>query len=411
MRFRSCLLVGFLLSTGTAAIAQERPRATDGISWTGIRPQLSIGNGNFTMQPVARVDLHAGSYFDQPDSLSDRFSSGANVRRGRLGVRGTILRDVAYNFTWEFAPSTPQDPSRGGRWFEASVAYTGLDWARFQVGAWTLPHTLAYASSSSELLMMERPSITAMATSLASGDTRIAAGGEIHNARWYGSGFLTQGVLSTLHDDNQRGIVSRGAWLALDGTIKLQIGFNAAYQGNPGTNSSRAQRLRDYPELRLNSLRYLDTRSIPANASWALGPELSGMIGKLHYAAEYQSIIIDADTGGRRNFDGWYLQVAYPLIGEPRRRSASNATWRRGRGGDLDFRENWGALELAGGYSTVNLNNGLTRGGRQEIWSAALNRYPTTLAKLTMQYQNGTIGLPGTDRDFQSVSFGMILSF
>lgn len=410
MHFSRVAVFGVVFAANSAAIAQEAARP-DGLSWSGIRPQISLANGNFTAQPVARLDLNAGSYFGQPEGLPNRFSSGSNVRRGRLGVRGTVLKDFAYNLTWEFAPSTPQGASNGGRWFEASIAYTGLDWARFQVGAWTLPHTLAYASSSSELLMLERPSITALATSIASGDTRIAAGGEIHNRRWYGAGFLTQGVLSTLHDDRQRGIVGRGAWLALDGTVKMQIGFNAAYQGNPGPNNSPSQRLRDYPELRLNSFRYLDTRSIPASASWAWGPELSGMIGRLHYAAEYQSVGIDADTGPQRNFDGWYLQVAYPLIGEPRRRSATNATWRRGRGGDLDFREHWGALEAAAGYSTVNLNDRATRGGRQEIWSAALNWYPTSLAKLTVQYQNGTIGLPGTDRDFQSVSFGMILSF
>lgn len=409
MLLRSLTLGALAAMLGTQAHAQSSP-PRDGVSWSGIRPTLRLADGNLTMQPVARIDLHAGSYFGQPDDLGDRFSSGANVRRGRLGLRGAVFEDFAYNFTWELAPSTPQEPSRGGRIFEASLAYKGIDGASFQVGAWTLPHTLAYATSSSELLFIERPSIAAMASSVASGDTRFAAGGEVFGNRFYGSAFVTQGVASTPYDNDQRGVVGRAAWLALDGETKVQLGFNAAYQAEPGSNSSSSQRFRDYPELRLNSFRYVDTRSLPADSSWAYGPELSGLVGKLHYAAEYQIIGLDTPTGPTRSFDGWYINLAYPLLGEPRRRADSNATWRRGRGGNLDFNQNWGALELAGGYSTVDLSDGPVRGGRQSIWSTALNWYPTDQIKVTTQYQNGNLGLPGRDRDFQSVAFAVIFN-
>ncbi|WP_419899988.1 OprO/OprP family phosphate-selective porin [Roseomonas sp. USHLN139] len=409
MIFRT-LAVGALAATlGSQAHAQSTPPA-DGLSWSGIRPTLRLADGNFTMTPVARLDLHAGSYFGQPDGLGDRFSSGANMRRGRLGLRGTAAQDFSYNFTWEFGPSTPQEPPRGGRIFEASIAYKGINGVNLQVGAWTLPHTLAYASSSSELLTIERPSITAMATSVASGDTRFAAGGEVFGKRFYGSAFATQGVASTPYDNDQRGVVGRAAWLALDAETKVQLGFNGAFQADPGSNSGSSQRFRDYPELRLNSFRYIDTRSMAADSSWAYGPELSGMVGKMHYAAEYQIIGIDTPSGPSRSFDGWYLNLAYPLLGEPRRRADNNATWRRGRAADIDFNQNWGALEAVAGYSTVDLSDSPVRGGRQSIWTAALNWYPTQQLKLTTQYQNGSLGLPGRDRDFQSLAFAVVFS-
>ncbi|MFZ6765288.1 OprO/OprP family phosphate-selective porin [Pseudoroseomonas sp. WGS1072] len=405
------LAVGALTVLVCGQTAAQTSASSDSLSWSGIRPHFSLADGNFTLSPVGRLDLHGGSYFGQPDSLPDRFASGVNMRRGRVGLRGTALKDYAYNFTWEFGPSTPQEPPRGGRIFELSLAYKGLEGANFQIGAWTLPHTLAYASSSSEMLFIERPSITAMATSVASGDTRFAAGAEFFNKRVYGSAFATQGVASTPYDNDQRGVVGRFAWLALNGDVKMQVGFNGAYQAQPGSNTSATQRFRDYPELRLNSFRYVDTRSIPADASWAIGPELSGLVGKMYYAAEYQQIGVDALDGTNRSFGGWYVNVSYPLLGEPRRRADSNATWRRGRAHSLDFRgENWGALELAGGYSTVDLNDGPVHGGRQSIWSTALNWYPTDQLKLTAQYQNGSLGLPGPDRDFQSIAFSLIFS-
>lgn len=276
----------------------------DGISWPGIRPQLNLADGNFTITPIARVDLHGAPISTRTD-VSDRFSSGANVRRARVGVRGTILKDISYNFTWELAPSTPAGSSRGGRIFEASMSYTGIRGLRITAGAWTLPHTLAYASSSSEMLMMERPAIAAMAASLASGDTRLAVGAEAFNNRLYGAAFLTQGVLSTLHDDRQRGVVGRVAGLALDGFVKLQLGANFAYQDLLRQQQPRGPAPARLSELRLNSFRYLDTGTIPASSAWAVGPEVSGMIGRMHFAAEYQHIRINANTGGECNFNGW----------------------------------------------------------------------------------------------------------
>ncbi|MBV1800218.1 OprO/OprP family phosphate-selective porin [Siccirubricoccus sp. G192] len=402
---RMAIITAALLIAGQA---NAQPAEQPVFSFQSGRPTLNLADGNLTVRPVLRLDLDGGSFWGQAEPGG--FGSGVNVRRGRLGLQGTFLRDFSYNFTWDFAPSSPQGQSNGGSIFELQAAYEGLKWATFRVGAFTLLHTLEFSGSSFETLFMERASIVTLATSMASGTTRLAAGVEARGERWFASFYLSDGVLSTLHDDRQGGVVGRAAWLALDDTVKLQVGLSGVYQFRPGPNSLESVRLRDYPELRLDPQRFVDTGSIPASAGWSIGPEVSGMVGPLHFAAEYYHVGVDARSGGDRGFDGWYAALAYPLLGEPRRRDAKRGAWAKGRAEDLNpAAGTWGALELAGRYSAIDLNDGLTRGGRQGIWTAALNWYPTSRLRLTAQYMNGRIALDGPDRDFQAV--GMRLAF
>lgn len=410
MNARHTLLATVLAMAGTTAQAQSPPTPPDGLSFSGIRPQLSLDDGNFTIAPYLRAGYDAGSYFQQSDANRNRFSSGDNLRWLRMGLTGTVARDFTYTFLWDLQPSVPQEPVRGGRIYQASVAYTGLDWATFRIGAFTIPFTQLAPQSGFEQIFVERPSIVSMAISVAAGDTRLGAGGEIFNARWYAAAYLTQGVLSTLHDNKEEGVTTRGAWLAADdGFLRMQLGVDASYQGHPGSNANEAQSLADYPELRLNRYRYLATGSIPANDAWTLGGELTGTIGRLYYEAEYHSIGVDAVTGGARHFDGWYANLAYPIFGAPRLRNPRTAMWGLGRVPNIDFRQSWGTLELAAGYSMADLNSGPTQGGRQEIWTAGLNYWPTGYLRGTVEYQNGRIAQPGPDRDFQAVDFRLVL--
>ena len=111
--------------------------------------------------------------------------------------------------------------------------------------------------------------------------------------------------------------------------------------------------------------------------------------------------------GGARRFEGWYVQATHPLLGPGRRRNANTAVWARPdvSGRPLDSAAGrFGALELAGRYSTADLRDGAVRGGRQRIWTAALNWFYRDDLRITAQYENGAIALDGRDRDFQAVA-------
>jgi len=192
-----------------AGASSEQPAPQPMFAMRGGRPVITLADGNFTMQPVLRLDADAGGFWDQPFYPGNRprqlGSEGPgvpdplmNVRRARLGVQGTFLKDFTYNFTWEFAPGPGRqfDPGVNSRIFELQAAYTGFKNTVIRVGGFTLNYTLEFATSSFETLMMERPAIVNIAASLAAGDTRLAQGIETRGENWFLSAYFSQNVLS-----------------------------------------------------------------------------------------------------------------------------------------------------------------------------------------------------------------------
>ena len=396
------LLLAAPAAAQPAAEGGDAAQRGGGLSWRDGRPTLSTPGGGFTLSPVLRLDADIGSFFGQ--NRPEGFRSGVNLRRGRLGVEGEFLGDFEYNFTWDFGGSSPNDYSELE---EASIAWKGLGWATLRAGVFGPQHLAEYASSSFDLLFLERAAVSNVAASLASGSTRVGAGIEAHGPRWAASGYVTSGELTRSNDLRQTGLAGRAAALAVDRDgLQVQLGLNGAYQFRPGTRSNPDEiSLGDYPERRVDSRQFLDTGDIDADAAWAAGPEAIAAIGRLYLQAEYQRIVLDAERGGTRRFDGWYVQGAYVLVGEARSRDAESATWERpGAREPFDpLAGRWGALEVAGRYSAMDLQDGPVRGGVQRIWTGALNWYPTRQLRLAVQYQYGTLALDDGDRRFQAI--------
>ena len=387
------------------------------------RPLITLGNGNLTIAPVLRLDADAGRFWGQPNYpggrpplLGDGERPGVpdplfNVRRARLGLQGTYLKDFTYNFTWEFAPGPGKqfEPQLNSRLFELQTAYTGLGWATVRAGAFTLNYTLEFATSSFESLMMERPAIINIANSLAAGDTRIAQGIEARGARWFAAGYFSQGVASVLNDSGNRGLVGRAVALPVntDG-FKLALGLDMSAQFHPGTSPGENLRLRDYPEFRLEPTRLLDTGSMRnIGGAYDLGGEVSGLLGPVMFAAEYHQITTQGINGqASPNFRGWYANISVPLIGGPRRWDAARAVWTRPRFQDLNTAEPGarGYAEFVARYSYVNLYDTPISGNSQAVTILALNYYPLQRVRFSFEYANGNIRIPGPDRAFQAMA-------
>ncbi|GAA0581472.1 OprO/OprP family phosphate-selective porin [Craurococcus roseus] len=398
-----------LLAAGAGGAAAQRSASPDGFDWRGGEPTLTAFDGGFRLTPVLRLDADAVSFFGQ--DRPGGFRSGANLRRARVGAEGGIGGAFEYSFIWDFGGSDPNDWSSI---YEAQVAYTGLGWGTVRLGAFKLRHLPEFSGSSFDLPFLERAAISNLAASVASGDTRVALGFETRGERWVGSLYVTDGVLSERNDGGQRGVAGRLAVLAVDRPgAQLQLGFNGAWRFE--TDGRGRASFGDYPELRVDSRQFLDTGPLRADAAHAVGPEVNAQLGPLVLEAVWQSLGVDAPAaggGGDRRFEGWYVQGIHPLLGPGRRRDARTGVWARpGVSGEaLDpAAGRFGALEIAGRYSTADLRDGSTRGGRQRVWSAALNWFPRDDLRITAQYANGTIDLNGRDRDFQAV--GLRIAF
>jgi phosphate-selective porin OprO/OprP len=397
---------------GGSPLAVAGPAASsspNGLAWRNDRLTLTLADGDFTLSPLVRLDVDRAMFFDQ--NRPNGFQTSTNARRGRLGVRGTFLQDFEYNVTWEFGGF----PNRRDFLYEAQVAWNGLGWGTVRVGEFTPQHMPEFAGSSYDLPFMERAAISAIVTSLASGDSRNAVGLEARGERWNGSLYFTAGSPAVLQSNRQRGLVGRALVVAIDQPgAQIQIGFDGAAQFDAGTSPGpESIRLRDFPELRGgNANRFLDTGAIPTSSAYAIGPEVAGRIGPLYVEGVYQHVGINVTGGGSRSFEGWYVQAAVPLLGPPRERNRTTGTWVRPKTvGWIDPSSgNRGAIEAAARYSSVDLRDGPTRGGRQRIWTAGVNWYLSPNLKLQAEYENGQIDLDAKNRDFQAFGVRIALS-
>jgi phosphate-selective porin OprO/OprP len=393
-------LAAALLGASSTALAQ------DGFSWRSGAPELSLGDGAVRLTPVLRLDADAGSYWDQ--DTAEGFRSGTNIRRGRVGLEATLPQDFEAAVVWDFGSSRP---GNAGSLYEAQLAWSGLGWGTIRAGAFQPAHMLERAGSSMDLLFMERAAMTNLATSVASGDRRLAVGLEAHGARWTAAGYLTGGDINVPQEWGQRGVAARVTALPLDGAVQAQLGGNVAWQFRPGSKGSYNEAgFGDSPELRVDSREFLDTGTVDADNVWAAGPELAARAGRFYGQAEYQWLFLDTPDG-TRNGEAWYGAVSYTLLGEPRKRDAKAGVWKRPApaNGFNPARGEWGALEVAGRFSSADLRDGPVQGGAQRIWTAGLNWYPAGWMKVMLNYQNGRIELADENRDFQAL--GLRLTF
>ncbi|MXP63325.1 hypothetical protein E0493_08165 [Roseomonas sp. M0104] len=383
--------------------------AQSGLEWPeeGV-PELRLGDGAVQLAPVLRLDLDAGAYGDQ--DRPGGFRSGTNLRRARLGVEASLPHDLEATFIWDFGAASVRDASD---LYEASLAWDGLGWGTVRVGAYKPQHMLEQAGSSFDLLFIERAVISDLAADVATGTGRQAAGLEVRRDRWSMAAYITGGEMSKPQSWGQRGVAGRVTAIPLrqEGML-VQLGANAAYQWRPGQDGAYNEAsLSGYPELRVDSRRFLDTGDVEADSLWAAGPELSGVAGRFFGQAEYQVIGIDTPRGGTRHGEGWYVAASFTLIGAARSHDPETATWKRPSSPEpFDAAAgHWGALEVAGRYSVADLRDGPLQGGVQRIWTAGLNWYPHPMVKVMLNYQDGHLLLTDESRNFKAI--GLRLSY
>ena len=163
----------------------------------------------------------------------------------------------------------------------------------------------------------------------------------------------------------------------------------------------------DRPQLRIDPTQLISTGAI-ANVSGAqvYGIEAAGAYGPLFFQGEYYWFNVDRDaaTGlppfGAPNlkFEGGYAQASFVLTGETHKYNPAAAAY-FGVVPEHPFSlagGGWGAWEIAGRVSTIDLNDQLgtatgIAGGRQTIYTAGLNWYVNRNVRFMFDYLHGNV--------------------
>ncbi|MCK1717963.1 OprO/OprP family phosphate-selective porin [Bradyrhizobium sp. 141] len=427
-----------VVANANAAIPLKGPAPASGVVVTmpNNRPTICTADQANCVAITSRVHWDVGGYDYRPNTAAtvpQKLDSGENVRRARIGVTGKFFNDWNFALVYDFGGSSDgfggtapgSLPGGGVSGVEnAYLSYTGLKpfggKMAIEAGIMDLPYTMDEATSSNDIMFMERASPGVIATNIAAGDFRSAAGTRWYNDQLWIGGYVTGPSTGAIHSassaapagtSEQYGAVARIAGNPISGKdYSVHIGADAQWLIQPPRNliaNTQTVTLSDRPELRLDPTTLISTGAI-ANASGAqvYSVEAAATYGPLIVQGEYFWYNVDrtANTGvplvgaPSLKFQGGYAQAGYVLTGEGRTYNAANAAYNGVKPAhpfSLDG-GGWGAWEIAGRFSTIDLNNQLgtatgIAGGRQTVYTAALNWYVNGNVRFMLDYLHGTV--------------------
>jgi len=357
--------------------------------------------------PLA-TDYRRGSVGGLPNRENNAardFSDGFYFRRARFGFEGTVARDFNYRLLLELGGSGTEGPTRIN---DAWIAYTGLAPFTFQLGAFSPPANMDDGTSPEDLLFLERSAAGELSRALGGADGRIGLGVKANGSRYMSSLTLTTRTVNDAEVfDTQLAAVARAGFLAATSAdYNVHVGASGTYVFSPadqgyGTFPRHPLRLRDRPEIRVDSVRLIDTGSIDAENASVYGLEFGANWKNFYLQGEHFWFDIarrQPTTLPDPDFAGYYLQGSWILTGENRRYNAATGSFQNPRA-KVPFSPNggWGAWELAARYSRMNLNYneglegaaavpGSVRGGDQSVVALGINWYPNPTIKMMLDY-------------------------
>ena len=407
------------------------------VTMPGNRPTICTADDQNCIAITSRVHFDAGGYNYRPNTAAtspQHLDDGVNVRRARIGVIGKFLEDWNYALIYDFGGASDgfaSTASVGGAAVgflpggalsgieNAYLSYTGFrpfgGKLAIEGGVMDLPYTLDEASSSNDIPFMERASSGITATNIAAGDFRSAFGARWYTDRFWAGAYVTGPATGAIHSASsvnppgtteQYGSIARVAGQIVSGNdYSLHIGGDAEWLIQPPHNliaGTQTLTLSDRPELRLDPTTLVSTGALAGvSGAQVYSAEAAGTYGPLFFQGEYFWYNVDRNAFAplpSLKFQGGYAEAAYVLTGETRPYNPAAASY----GGIVPANPfslaggGWGAWEIAGRVSTIDLNDQLAlangvAGGRQTIYTAALNWYVNRNVRFMFDYLHGDV--------------------
>jgi phosphate-selective porin OprO and OprP len=378
---------------------------------------IESADGQYSIALTGRLHLDAGDYIrvhpDSPATHPSNLSSGFNARRARIGVTGKALGDWGYTFIYDGGNS---DDTTAKGIQSAQISYKGFKNTSLEFGYSDTFFTLEEATSTNDIMFMERATPQFIATSVNAGDFRSNAGARFFGPRYWLGAYFTGPAQGQNHalTAEQFGAFQRGTVQVLqdtDHSLHLGVGVSELLKApNTGIGTANSITLSDAPELRVDPTPILTTGALGSIAN----PLTGGTVFNLETAAGYKNFFWEGeyfhyalDRRGLKqaNFDGGYGEASWTLTGESRKYIPAAGAY-SGITPDHPFslaEGGWGAWELGGRVSYVNLNDNFTAGlplagqpsavagGSQTSYTLGLNWYLNSNIRFMLNYVHAEI--------------------
>jgi phosphate-selective porin OprO/OprP len=346
-------------------------------------------------------------------SLGPDLSSGGNFRRAQIGLQGKVFGDFSYYFNIDYGSGGSTGTETPGHVQQAYIEYDGLAPFAFRIGAHPPSTGMDDSYSAPDQLLLERSAPGDAARNMGGGDGRDSVELLYTGDRLFASlAYTGDKVQATGVFDEQQALVGRLAGVVYtdaDWRLVASAAATDVFRVGDSTAASAGARpftISNPPELIVDdqSTKFVSVAGANVTDAWNWNLEsaitydnflLQG--GYFQYGMDLRGVT----TLRGQDFDGWYAESSWVLTGESRGWSTANAAFTSPKP-RINFSLNgggWGAWELAGRYSDLDLNDNIgllgsatpaggIRGGEQRIITAGLNWYPNPVLKFMLQAQN-----------------------
>jgi phosphate-selective porin OprO and OprP len=411
------------------------------VHMTNNRPTICTADERNCVSITSRVHFDGGGYDYHPNSPftnPQKLDNGVNVRRARIGVLGKFFEDWNYALIYDFggtsdgfsgtgavgpAPGTPVGFLPGGATSgieNAYLSYTGFKpfggKLAIEGGVMDVLYTLDEATSSNDILFMERASSGVIAANIAAGDFRSAVGSRWYTETFWIGSYVTGPVTGAIHSASsiipngtteQVGAVARAAGRLVSGNdYSIHLGADAQWMIRAPRNQvtgAQTLTLSDRPELRIDPTTLISTGALAGvSGAQVYSIEAAATWGPLYLQGEYFWFNVDRQNNpvplSSVRFEGGYAQAGFALTGETRKYNPASASY-FGIIPKNPFAldgSGWGAFELAGRVSMMDLNDQFgtatgVAGGRQLVYTVALNWYLNRNVRLMFDFLHGDV--------------------
>ena len=330
-------------------------------------PLIEFDNG-WSFKPRGRLQFDTG-FVLAPKTSQAPDGFGAEVRRARLGVEGTVPGGFGYKLEVDFAGNEVEVADALMFYADGGLSITAGHQNNFQ--------SLEELSSSLHLSFIERAAFTdafaftrrlGISAQYQTGDVILQAG-------------AFNDTISKLPDKTYS-FDGRAVWLPKFGDAQLHIGGSVHYTN---LDSESALRDRQRPLVHFTSTRFLDTRTIEAASELSYGAEFAYISGPFHATGEaYWQNIHRRDLADPGFFGGYAEAGLFLTKGDTRgyKKGQFDRIRPTAEVGDGGI----GAWQIVARYDYLDLNDAGIVGGKQNAYLFSLIWTPTDYTRLLLNY-------------------------
>ena len=342
-------------------------------SWKGA-PSSEDKDKGWSFKPRGRLMYDFATVSAPEDYNNGGLGFSNELRRGRLGVEGTIPGGFGYKLELDYAAGEAE-------FADAYLSYKTGDF-EFDVGQHNNFQSLEELTSSLHTSFIERAAFT----DAFGFERRVGASVQYSSGALLAqAGLFTDSIadLNEVGDDNNSyGFDGRVVFAPKMGSNQLHFAASAHYRDL--NDAATSVRYRQRPAVHSTDVRFVDTGNITgATSETGYGAEAAGIFGPFHIASEayWQNV---SRSGSDPTFFGAYVEGGYFFTGESRGYKAGKFDRVKVKKG-FD-QGGWGSFGLNLRWDYLDLKDAGFVGGIQNAYQASLNWKPTDYVLFGLNY-------------------------